>query len=77
MKWGNNSILNCFYCIFLQGCACSSIFFEEETVHEIVMQKITLTSQIPTFRDKKTGGCTSSHAFGSQGGVFGFFSQSL
>ena len=36
-------------------CACSCIFFEEETVHEIVMQKITLTSQIPTFRDKKNG----------------------
>ena len=33
----------------------------------LVMQKITLTSEIPTFRDKRTGGCTSSRAFGSQG----------
>ena len=31
--------------------------------------KVTLTSDIPTFRDKKTGGCASSCAFGSQGGV--------
>ena len=30
--------------------------------------KVTLTSDIPTFRDKKTGGCASSCAFGSQGG---------
>ena len=30
--------------------------------------KVTLTSDIPTFRDKKTGGCASSSAFGSQGG---------
>ena len=30
--------------------------------------KVTLTSDIPTFRDKKAGGCTSSCAFGSQGG---------
>ena len=29
--------------------------------------KVTLTSDIPTFRDKKTGGCASSCAFGSQG----------
>ena len=39
--------------------------------------KVTLTSDIPTFRDKKAGGCTSSCAFGSQGGVCGFLSQSL
>ena len=37
-----------------------------------VMQKITLTSKIPTFRDKKAGGCTSSRAFGSQGGSVAF-----
>ena len=37
-----------------------------------VMQKITLTSKISTFRDKKTGGCTSSRAFGSQGGSVAF-----
>ena len=30
--------------------------------------KVTLTSDIPTFRDKKTGGFASSCAFGSQGG---------
>ena len=30
--------------------------------------KVTLTSDIPTLRDKKTGGCASSCAFGSQGG---------
>ena len=30
--------------------------------------KVTLTSDIPTFRDKKAGGCASSCAFGSQGG---------
>ena len=40
--------------------------------------KVTLTSDIPTFRDKKTGGCASSCAFGSQGGgVCSFLSQSL
>ena len=40
--------------------------------------KVTLTSDIPIFRDKKAGGCTSSCAFGSQGGgVCGFLSQSL
>ena len=27
--------------------------------------KVTLTSDIPTFRDKKAGGCTSSCDFGS------------
>ena len=27
-----------------------------------------LFSEIPTFGDKKTGGCTSSHDFGSWGG---------
>ena len=37
-----------------------------------MIQKITLTSEIPTFRDKKTGGCTSFRAFGSQGGFVAF-----
>ena len=32
--------------------------------------KITLTSDIPAFRDKKTGGCTSSRAFVLKGGLY-------